>query len=375
MKRKNYDGIICNVIMALCGACIGVFFMASIESYYKINRNIFDIVIYVTFLIIFMVISLITHLIFHEGGHLIFGLMSGYKFVSFRIFNFTIVKVKNKIMIKKFNVPGTLGQCLLKPCDYNNGDFPYKLYNLGGVICNILLSFIGIILICTLNMDIYLYTYIVSFSIIGIIIAIQNGIPMNANGIGNDGYNLLNISKNQNSKKGFWVSLEVNALESEGTRIKDMPIEWFKTEENEKSDSIMSISLKILLANYYYDKLEFNKEEEILKDVLNNSHNLLKLYENEIKCELAFVEIIGMCRKDKVNELWNENLEKYIKSCEYNITKKRLLYAKSLIMDKDNEKAENIFKDILESAKLHPVQAEAEREIEVVNYVRDKYKK
>ena len=46
-------------------------------------------------------------LIIHELGHLIFGLLSGYKFSSFRIFNFMLIKEDGKFKIKNLSFPET----------------------------------------------------------------------------------------------------------------------------------------------------------------------------------------------------------------------------------------------------------------------------
>ena len=65
------------------------------------------------------------HIIIHEAGHLVFGLISGYRFLSFRIFSIIFVKVDGHIVRKRYSLRGTAGQCLMYPpkeeCD---GSFP-----------------------------------------------------------------------------------------------------------------------------------------------------------------------------------------------------------------------------------------------------------
>ena len=43
-------------------------------------------------------------IIIHELGHLIFGLLSGYKFSSFRIGNIMLVKTGGKLKFKKLTI-------------------------------------------------------------------------------------------------------------------------------------------------------------------------------------------------------------------------------------------------------------------------------
>lgn len=74
----------------------------------------------------------------HEAGHLVGALLTGYRFVSFRIFNLTFIKTDGRINIKKFAVAGTGGQCLLMPPDLPLEKVPAGWYNAGGVLANIL---------------------------------------------------------------------------------------------------------------------------------------------------------------------------------------------------------------------------------------------
>ncbi len=46
----------------------------------------------------------------HEAGHLVCGMLSGYRFVSFRIFNLTFIKIDGRLRVRKFSIAGTGGQ-------------------------------------------------------------------------------------------------------------------------------------------------------------------------------------------------------------------------------------------------------------------------
>lgn len=56
-------------------------------------------------------------------------------FVSFRIFNFTLIRLDGKFCIKKFKIAGTGGQCLLTPPERALEEIPTALYNAVGVVC------------------------------------------------------------------------------------------------------------------------------------------------------------------------------------------------------------------------------------------------
>ncbi len=46
--------------------------------------------------IVCTLVAFILQIVLHEGGHLLFGLLSGYRFVSFRIFNWTLIRQEGK---------------------------------------------------------------------------------------------------------------------------------------------------------------------------------------------------------------------------------------------------------------------------------------
>lgn len=77
------------------------------------------------------IVSGIILVIIHETGHLVCGIMSGYSFVSFRIFNFTIIKIDGRLRVKRFSIDGTGGQCLLTPPDLPLEKIPVEWYNFG----------------------------------------------------------------------------------------------------------------------------------------------------------------------------------------------------------------------------------------------------
>ena len=67
--------------------------------------------------IVCTLVAFILQIVLHEGGHLLFGLLSGYRFVSFRIFNWTLIRQEGKFRLKRFGIAGPGGQCLMLPPD------------------------------------------------------------------------------------------------------------------------------------------------------------------------------------------------------------------------------------------------------------------
>ncbi len=129
--------------------------------------------------------------IIHEAGHLVFGLLTGYHFSSFRIGSFMWVKREGRIRFARYSLAGTGGQCLLAPPDMQDGRFPYVLYHMGGSLMNLLSAVLagGIAALChSMGAETAGKSFVIAAAI-GAVYALINGIPMRLGTIDNDGYN------------------------------------------------------------------------------------------------------------------------------------------------------------------------------------------
>ena len=233
MKNKIIQGVLQLIGIMVVGAVVG-YFVGKIagDSLSGVDKpNI--ILFFIT-----GVIAFILHIIVHEAGHLVFGLLSGYKFVSFRVFDFKIIKDENgKLTFRYEKIAGTGGQCLMRAPEYVEGKFKYKLYLLGGVIFNVLFSIVFWLILPSY--------YTLLFALIGFALAFLNLIPMGFN----DGMTFYHASKDETTRFVLYLQLEYVYYQSIG---KNLLIE--KTEVVEKINS-----LEITNTNYLTDSLEFIK--------------------------------------------------------------------------------------------------------------------
>ena len=363
LKDKKLPWIILVIISAVIGVLRGI---NGVEINMPLDRILLLMgILFVTFIITFMI-----HVILHEGGHLIFGLLSGYKFVSFRVGNLTLVKEDDKFAIKKFKIAGTAGQCLMMPGSDNYKECSYVLYNLGGIIMNLITSILCFVIYTFIPTNGYIKVVLFTMAVVGLLIFVTNGIPMKIGGIANDGYNLISIMKDDLMKYCMHTKLKVNGLLSSGMRIKDMPTTWFELDEKCDYSNPLITSLKCMEANYYTDKRDFNKAKECCEFLLNYNPKIISLYEKELQCDLLFYEIIGNKDENKINKLYTKQLQKYIKATDCYISRKRLMYAYHLFIEKDLKKCEQILKEVEKLKKTYPIKAEIESEVELIDYVK-----
>lgn len=161
-------------------------------------------------MLVVLVIVIFLQIIIHEAGHLKFGKISGYTFISFRVLNCMWVKENNQLKFKRLSITGAGGQCLMSPPEMKDGKIPIILYNLGGAILYIVTGLFFLIICIWIWELSFLTAILFLLSIVGFATGLANGIPMRLNLVDNDGYNALISSKNQESIRGFWLQLRAN---------------------------------------------------------------------------------------------------------------------------------------------------------------------
>lgn len=363
------------VIKIIPGLLIGfILGYISVEYLNDIIGDFSNPILGFIFIFIMIFISFYLNIIIHESGHLVFGLLSGYSFVSFRILSLILVKIKGKFYLKKYHIPGTGGQCLLLPPEVDkNYNYPVTLYNLGGGIFNIIFSIIFFLSFNIVDSNV-LKLFLFLSGTMGILSAIINLIPLKAKGLFNDGSNLILIKKDYHARRAFFLQLKINYLLTNGIRFKDMDEEYFEVDKEADYNNYIINSIIISKANYYLDKLELDNAKEYILKLLNSDMKLLDIHVLELKCELLFLEIINN-NKSKVESIYNKNLKKYIDfSKKYTPGRRRLLYAYELIINEDIDKANEELKKFNKLKKSYPYLADIYTEEDLINLVDNKYK-
>lgn len=306
---------------------------------------------------VFLVIAIYLQIILHECGHLLCGLFSGYKFVSFRIFNFTFIQEKGKLRVKPFDIAGTGGQCLLSPPDLPVDKTPVTLYNLGGVLMNLLVSLLALVLWVTLS-----WTFCLYLSIFGFLFALLNGIPLKIGGIGNDGYNQLLLRRNPSSKRALLMQLRINARIQAGEVPLDLPEEWFSKEEPDYKDSLQ-IGYYLMAISRLQDARQWEAAYNLLRNALKHQREIIGIFVKEMICELLYTTLI-LGKTEEARRLYTDDLKTYIDQFKkYSSTKQRLLFAIALYLENNPDKARAIYEEVSLRQKNYLMQGEVRMDL------------
>lgn len=317
-------------------------------------------------------VAVYLQIIFHEAGHLIAGLFTGYSFSSFRIGSFMWLKEGDKLKLKRLSLAGTGGQCLMSPPDMVDEKIPFVFYNLGGSLMNLIvavISFSGYFLCRDIT---FLSTFFVMMGIIGILFALQNGIPIHSEAISNDGYNAKELSKQPEALTSFWVQMKVVEMTSKGVRLKDMPDEWFYIPDENGMKNAMIATMGVFYENRLMDKMLFDEAEHLIVHLLSGENAVAGVYRNLLICDRMFCELLNEEKRADAEKLYGKNQKNFMKQMKNFPTVIRTEYALALLGKKDTEGAAKIKERFEKCAKTHPytVDIESERELmEVIDEV------
>jgi len=309
-------------------------------------------------------LGFILQIIVHELGHMVGGLISGYRFCSFRVGSVMFIKHEKGIRVARFSMAGTGGQCLMSPPDMEDGDIPTTLYNLSGVIANLLFSALCTAAFVPMRGSLWGVLFAI-IGMFGLYFAVTNGIPMNTGVLDNDGRNALVMRRDKAARRAFWLQLKVNELSTRGVRIKDMPAEWFVLPSDDEMRNPMPAAVGVLCCARLMDELRLEEADALMRRLLHMKTGINAIHRSGLICDRIYIELIGQNRPLVVKRMLTANQLKLMKMMKSQPSVLRTEYALKLMYDNDLAGAANILETFEKTARSYPQPQEitAEREL------------
>lgn len=354
-------------VMILVGVAVGWFSGALLDTMTNGNDKLFFV--YLILLCLSLIFSIYTQIIIHECGHLIFGMMTGYRFVSFNVFGIIWTKgADGRLRRSRMQIAGAGGQCLMAPPDYHEGRYPFVLYNLGGVLANLITAMLFVLLAWAIPfapVRILLATQI----FVGIAYTLINGLPIPVPSIQNDGTNLLCIRRNEYARRAFWTQMKVASELAQGRRIKCMPDEWFRPYPETAMNNPIVTSVAVMNASRLMDKLDFEAAEAAIRALLSRKKGIVPLHRMMLTLDGAVCELIASRPADLTAMLDDPDNKKLMKAMPANPSVLRTQYAVALLKDCDHEKAAKALERFNDAVNHYPNPQEIEGEREIIHAV------
>ena len=337
----------------IAGACIGLIIIIPVmaiidgESVTTVTRTVFEKftlqkVLGIIGILAAVLLAAVLSIIIHEGGHLVAGLLTGYKFVSFRFFNWTLIRKDGRLQWRNFELEGTGGQCLMAPPDKPLEEIDTRWYNAGGVLANVVTTLLAIVLIWACDLPDWLNILLGLMALFGVFFALTNGIPMKLGGVANDGYNLLQLEKDQATKQTFGNVLELNARNQGGETYGQMPERLFNIPDPIDWKNPMHAVAVLASATRKQALHQWEESYHQLTEAYHHKSEILPLYRLELE-NMMTLACIATGRDDEARQHYTDEVAKYVtRHAPTQSDKQMTTMAVALTLENDRPKAENI---------------------------------
>jgi len=298
----------------------------------------------------------ILQVVLHELGHLLFGLLTGYRMLSFRIFSYAIIKQSGKWTTRKYKCPGSAGQCILLPPDKIKQ--PFVLNVLGGVIFNAFTAAVAVFFaLSSIPISFLARIIILIFAFYGFGFSLINGIPLNNLNVINDGAVLRDLRKDSLVVKCYYAQIKLAGYLMKGITYKDIPSEMlFLPAKANLTNSLIGYQ-KIIESYYYMDCGEWDKARNALY-AFSSSMKYCSMIKETVLLETMFLNVMTEQKPIKKVELSNKlkNLLK-ARTHDFNVYRLWLAYEVSQNFEKINK--ERIHKELDRMQKDYLYKGEA----------------
>ena len=306
----------------LLGAVIGLIIVVPViavmdgESVTTVARNICDKftlnkVVAIAWMLLAALIATILNIVLHEAGHLVAGLMTDYKFVSYRFFNWTLIRKDGRLQWRNFELEGSGGQCLMFPPDKPLEEIDTRWYNAGGVLAQIIITLLAIVLLWALDLPNWLDMLLVMMALFGILGVLTNGIPMKLGGVANDAYNLLLLDKDLAAKQSFCNVLELNARNQEGQTYGEMPERLFNMPDPIDWKNPMHTATVLASATRKQAKHQWEESYRQLTEACSHKSDIMPLYQLELE-NMMTLACIATGRDEEARQHYTHDVIKYV---------------------------------------------------------------
>ena len=308
------------------------------------------------------IIGIYLQIAVHEGGHLVFGLLTGYRFCSYRLGSLMLLKEEGRLGLRRMSIAGTGGQCLMGPPDWRE-DLPVVLYNAGGCLMNLLCAILCLLLWLPLRGH-WLGGLPLVCGVVGLVYALINGIPMRLGGVDNDGRNILSLKKDRAARYAFWQQMKLSEVQSKGLRLRQMPEIWFEYPED-RLDNPLIASVAVFACNRLLDRGETAAARRAIEELLARKTGMPGLYRSLLTGDLLCCRLLEG-DADGAKALVTADWERFCKSMKTFPSVLRAQYFRAKLLDHDEAAAQKALAAFEKAAKTYPYPAEIESERELL---------
>lgn len=305
----------------------------------------------------------------HELGHLVFGLLCHYHFLSFRLFSMLLIREKGQLKLRHSPALNGFVLCTMAPPPTDSDQYRVLLPVLGGALMNLITGVIfGGIGILTRFQPLLCSAFFI-LAAISLLFALLDLIPFRNGPLMSECYWAIQLQKNPPLRHRYRILLAIEEQVQKGIPMKDMPDEWFTLPGDEDMKDNLCATLAAHSTCRMIEKHQFSQAQTQLKHLLAIPSALNPRQRGLLTCDLVFTELLGECRAQVIQELFTPELQNFVNNESNLQTVRRTLYAYEMLVLKRPEAAAQYKSAMIQAARHYPCPWEMDSEWELLELV------
>lgn len=340
-----------------------------LAMYYSIELLGEGFIISIIYAGLCLIISFFIHILLHEIGHIIGGLLSGYQFMMFRLSNTLWIKTNEGISKRKQTIPGIAGQALMVPPKAEDEELPpFFVYHASGIIMN-LLTAVALILLANRIDSSTISGLLILSAIVALFCGLTNAIPMR----GTDGYNIVQQVKNKEARVSMLASMYMYQDLILGESFEDLQ-KYVTVDENNSFADPEAVSLYSLRGAYYLEKLDFEAARRIYETLWNHFDQLIEPHKPEVGLSYLFTLLLTEPTHPDINKIMQSKFYKNSLKVKQ-VDTFRLFATEALYLDDNAQRAQDLLDKGQQYISQAPTISEENLEIKLYEYLNKETKR
>lgn len=320
-------------------------------------------------------LSVYFHVMAHEAGHLVAARCRGWKFLSFMMLGVVLSRRDGRFRLSRFSIPGAAGQCLMLPPEKGDTAAGLMLYNAGGVLANLLVVLVSGFLLMAFHgsMPFLLKGFLATAVLVGLFLALLNGLPCTVNGIPNDGENIRKLRNDSFAAEAFLRTMRLNGflMQDDERQLLSMPYLC----DNRDVDFANPLHMAALAADVSLAmaRMDFGKARAILQRIAPHKDRIAEIYRKELAMEEIYLTLLHPHDKADVDRLLTPPVRQHIRQQSlFRPAALRVEYALAMLHRQSPGEAEKAYHKFLKACRNYYIPGDAKIEERLVEHVRDK---
>lgn len=327
-KRKN-------LVYSIISAVIGIGLLVAVVIW---KNLIVGSTFFVSALAIFggSIVAMFLISLTHELGHLFFGKINGFKFVSLTVWFFKWRKQGDNLRFSFVKFPEAAGVTEMIPKYADNIEKRFIKLTYGGIVFNFILFLIGLVVFFIPGVSKTLLCLLCPISPLSLYMILDNLLPTDKGGIRNDGGVNYGIKQKDIDSA---VLINILKIQSElylGKSYKDISKDLFFDVPQLPEDHPYFINLLTLRYSYYLDCGDYSNAISVLDRLSQLADYVSQTVYNQILCEELYAVCTYNFNENRADEIMYE-LEKYLNNNnDVSSVRAKLAYVMYILKEYDN---------------------------------------